>query len=349
MNDSIEVNTVPEAQIEVQTVVPQEVEVVEQPVVVQPEPQPVPQPAPQQVQQSVQQPVIRQDVYIAPVQQAKPVEQTKQNTESKPSDIYTVDLERIVTDIKNPVVVASQPDTVAEMQIGKADLTAQLRYESPLAQETSWILPLALTSVFLIGFIRVRSFAFVVNLLSSTFSDNNLKNLFNTLPTQNYWPYRLMNIVYYLVVSLFAYEALVAYDITSLFGYTSFMQYGVLLIGISVFHLAKYLINKIIGFAFSSDESYNDIIQCKTIACNLVCLSVLPLSLIFPFISKSGYNMLIIIALVFVSYFYLWRVVKTFKIILRNNVSAFYTILYLCTVEVLPVVCLYKYLRMLIA
>lgn len=263
-------------------------------------------------------------------------------TENDNNNIYVVNQQRILSDIKNIRIQSAPIDTITIIESNPVSLNTQMRAQSVLAADSTWLLSITAIVALIVGFIRIRSMLFISSLLLSTLSEHNLKNVFNTLPTQNYWPYRLLHIVYFIVISIFIYEILTILGLHEIGNFKNFWLFVMILSAVIIFHIAKYLLNKMIGYAFNSYDNYNSIIQSKIIACELTSIFILPISMIFPFIMPSGYNVLMIIAFVFIGYFYLWRILKSIKIFLQNYVSAFYTILYLCIVEIIPIVCLYK-------
>jgi Domain of unknown function (DUF4271) len=114
--------------------------------------------------------------------------------------------------------------------------------------------------------------------------------------------------------------------------------------GYTVFVLVKFLSEKIIAYIFNIESMINRYLYEKLSYTSLISLLVLTGNIVFVFIINPAKNVLIAFATVMAG-LYIISLMSSFKrnwiIILRHF---FYFILYLCTLEIVPYIILYRLL-----
>ncbi|MFN8206823.1 MAG: DUF4271 domain-containing protein [Bacteroidales bacterium] len=106
--------------------------------------------------------------------------------------------------------------------------------------------------------------------------------------------------------------------------------------------LFRWLINNGLGFLFSREKvfsEYNFQVQLNYKLLGIILLPIIILSLYFNIASGKT---LLIVGIILIISMYLHRLYRGYKIIVQHHVSIFYTILYLCTFEILPLILLFK-------
>ena len=161
---------------------------------------------------------------------------------------------------------------------------------------------------------------------------SEIKHLFNAL----------LFVVQVLSISLFIYIYLSITD-------PSFIEENRWLIiqivtGYTVFVLVKFLLEKIIAYIFNIEGTINRYLYEKLSYASLISLLVLIGNVVFVFTFNPNKNVLITFATV-IAALYIVSLISSFKrnwnIILRHF---FYFILYLCTLEIVPYIILYRLL-----
>ena len=161
---------------------------------------------------------------------------------------------------------------------------------------------------------------------------SEIKHLFNAL----------LFVVQVLSISLFIYIYLSITD-------PSFIEENRWLIiqivtGYTVFVLVKFLLEKIIAYIFNIEGTINRYLYEKLSYASLISLLVLIGNVVFVFTFNPNKNVLITFATV-IAGLYIVSLISSFKrnweIILRHF---FYFILYLCTLEIVPYIILYRLL-----
>lgn len=216
------------------------------------------------------------------------------------------------------------------------------RGHTTLGESSQWIFAGAVITAIIIGLVRLRANSYIANVLSFLYSEFNWKSTLAALPIQNYWPSQTLKTAFYLGASILGYELAVASGLAYNLPIEGFMLYLAILASIIAYFLFKYTIHSLIGYAFNIPAISTHIKQCNIIYTNILSILIMPLILVFPFISESNYGLLIKFTVLLLIATYLWRVIKSIRIILLDYISIFYCILYLCAVEALPFICMYK-------
>jgi hypothetical protein len=162
-----------------------------------------------------------------------------------------------------------------------------------------------------------------------------------------YWQSTILNFISFLIIGLFAYCAAAWYDFIPE-GIQPFL-FMLISLGIVVFGITfRHFICLAAGNLSSETEAFNEYLITVyqsyrfTSVLLFVIVVFLAYSVIFPpdIYFVSGAIVLII--------FYLYRVTRLFLIFIKRNISILYLILYLCALEILPVLILLKYFTGLI-
>lgn len=106
--------------------------------------------------------------------------------------------------------------------------------------------------------------------------------------------------------------------------------------------LFRWLVNNGLGFLFSREKvfsEYNFQVQLNYKLLGIILLPIIILSLYFNTVSTKT---LLLVGIILIISMYLHRLYRGYKIIVQHHVSIFYTILYLCTFEILPLILLFK-------
>jgi hypothetical protein len=162
-----------------------------------------------------------------------------------------------------------------------------------------------------------------------------------------YWQSTILNFVSFLIIGLFAYCAAAWYDFIPE-GIQPFL-FMLISLGIVVFGItSRHFICLAAGNLSSETEAFNEylitVYQSYRFSSILLFAIVvfLAYTVIFP---PQVYFVLGAIVLII---FYLYRVTRLFLIFMKRNISILYLILYLCALEILPVLILLKYFTGLI-
>ena len=113
-------------------------------------------------------------------------------------------------------------------------------------------------------------------------------------------------------------------------------------LGFGLLNLSRYILDKIVGYAFAIDEVTDTIVLYKQTTSAILGLILVPIVFAMPFIPKSNGINIIWVAVVIAVGLTLLRVFKIGKIFIHDFPTMCYFVLYLCSVEIAPILCAYK-------
>lgn len=208
-------------------------------------------------------------------------------------------------------------------------------------QKSSWFIGILVIILILISKIKISFPRLTPSVLQSYFRLSETNKLYKSKNKRNTVCYTYMNILSTITLSVFIFELGMYY---SFFKGTSpkllMFITGVLLIFISF----KIFLAKILGFIFRSNDSareysFNLLLICKTLGIVLI-----PFVLSIPFVNFSSISYFLTLGVSIVGISYILVILRGIKILFTKHVSFLYMILYLCALEMVPLVIAYKYI-----
>jgi hypothetical protein len=231
-----------------------------------------------------------------------------------------------------------------------ASLVKQLKpgYEIPYQPlHDDWIILIIMLVIFLFSLIRSSSkseFPEVTRFfLFRGINDPSSKNIGGLFQ----WESTIKNLTSFLIFCLFAYSAASYYNIIPS-EITGIIFWIISVMSIISAVTLRHIICTITGSASGQNDLFRNylhgIYQYYQLSAMflIVILIMMSYTTIFP---ANSYFIAVIIVL---GIFYLIRIIRLLIIFLNRNISIFYLILYLCTLEILPVLILVKYISGLI-
>ncbi|MEI8084797.1 MAG: DUF4271 domain-containing protein [Paludibacter sp.] len=206
-----------------------------------------------------------------------------------------------------------------------------------LPQTDSWVFAVILSLFFLFIFSVSKSSSIISDTLKSFFQINDRSNLLSKSHAGNF-RFRFFLLEFSIgVISLFAY--LYFHKATT---ELSIIKYGYFLIVTTLFFALKSVLFDILGFVFLerkvlklAKESYFNIVF-------FVGTALFPVLIFQIYLPYNFYNIIDIISLLIFSIAYVFVLIKLFQIFFDKIVASFYILLYLCTLEFLPLFALYQ-------
>jgi hypothetical protein len=163
------------------------------------------------------------------------------------------------------------------------------------------------------------------------------------LATLFYWQSTLFNFISFLIISLFVFSASLYFNFSPAEihpGLTILIMFGVVSLAVTLRHFVCLSAGSLSGQYEVFNEYLINVYQSHRF-CSVVLFVLILLTLytvIFP--PSVG----IIAGFVVILFFYIYRVSRLILIFIKRHISIFYLILYLCALEILPVLILVKYI-----
>lgn len=251
-------------------------------------------------------------------------------------------------------IISKKIDTIAEpvedSLFVKPVMTITQEVENPVVpissldsnyQKTSWFIAILVIILVLISKIKITFPRLTPSVLQSYLRLSETNKLFKSKNKRNTVCYAYMNFLSIITSSVFIFELGMFYN----FFDESLPILLVYITGVLViFILFKILLAKILGFIFRSNDaateySFNLLLIWKTLGIVLI-----PFVLSIPFVNFSTISYFLIVGVSVVGISYILVILRGIKILFTKHVSFLYMILYLCALEIVPLVIAYKYI-----
>lgn len=209
-----------------------------------------------------------------------------------------------------------------------------------LSLTRDWITIILFTALVLIAFLKFSYNERFVKLFSLSYSEKYFTNYSKSKPLIFNSFHLLFFVIINFNISLLIYYAIKAFDPSKISH--DFSYFAQILLVVFLYFVARYLIGYLLSVVFSLSEEQDHVTLLKV--SNLAYLSVLffPLLVLMNYSSFALHRILITfsltvaIILLFTRYF---TIVKNLKLNFNNF---FYLFLYLCALEIAPILVIYK-------
>ena len=208
--------------------------------------------------------------------------------------------------------------------------------------ENNLLLILLLTSFILLAWTKSQFGKYVTQLLRAVISYNDAYKLYrdqNALVDRVYF---IVNLIFTLSGGLFCYHLLYWFK-PSLLEYQPFVIMLYCFSFILAIYFFRYIINRILGYVLFQFKTFDEYIHSSFIYYKAFGLFLLPLVSIISFISEKYRFIFIVFGIVIFFLLYFISIFRATRIMLQKGILLFYWIMYLCTVEFLPIMLLYKF------
>ena len=228
-------------------------------------------------------------------------------------------------------IVVDKPETPRTMDAVK-----------PVLQQ-EWFLSILILSVAITGLLRLKWSKY----LGWVFNAVLFSGMATTLKGQRTGVSKAVPVwlgfLFYLNASLFVFEVLIVHDRT-LLGFGGWQLLVTIMGFLLVLFTGKMVTYKFVGWVFGVGEAVRGYLFQSTLMSKAYALVLLPVVVLFPFANDvlqqwlygSGVGVFILL--------YLIQIGRGIVINLRDTVSGYYIILYLCGLEILPLSILYRVL-----
>ncbi len=204
-----------------------------------------------------------------------------------------------------------------------------------------WVIGMVIITFVLLIFVRLFYNKYLQGVFSSIFNYKRSHRLYTNKNILTQQSFAILNLIFYLNIGLFLTEAADYFDL-KLFD----MHPAYLSLLISVLFLAamviKYVLTVIVGYIFNKKELFGEYLHNIFLFIKEAGLLLMPFVIVIPFIPHYLVGVIIKIALGGILFLLFMLIIRGLQIIIYKNVSFFYLILYLCVLEILPILYVIK-------
>ncbi|MCK5823243.1 MAG: DUF4271 domain-containing protein [Bacteroidales bacterium] len=207
--------------------------------------------------------------------------------------------------------------------------------------QTDWILVVALLSLAFYSWINLVYKKFISSNILASINFSTANKLFAERNIVTNRVSFAMNTIFIINVSLICYYIFHYYNlqITNLSGFETFLIFFCFL---SITYLLKLFLFKFFDFILLSKKNfqeyyYNNFIYNKTCG-----IALFPLIFAIPYTSNYISIILIKASIIILITTYLFKILRGFQISIQIRLSFFYLFIYLCALEIIPLLFIYK-------
>ncbi len=213
----------------------------------------------------------------------------------------------------------------------------------PLLPQTELWVFVALFILFgFLVFLISRSSELITDTIKTLFQVKERSSIFSKASVYDF-QFRLFMVIFAIfILSFYAY--LVFYQNNSSFSLT---KYGLFLLVTSLYFVFKLITFELIGYVFLENTSFKLAKESYFNIISLLGLILFPLLVLQIYIPSNFVNICLNISLFVSISACILIIIKLFQIFFHKTVAFFYILLYLCTLEILPLFALYRAYQLL--
>lgn len=205
---------------------------------------------------------------------------------------------------------------------------------------TDWMIGMVIAAFVLFAWTRMIYGKYIGMLMQSAVNFFTARRVYQESNVVLGRVFLILNILFFINIGLFTTQCVNLYGIKT-GDLSGFMQFGVFTLAFMVIYLSRTIILKILDFIFDTRAfgayNFNIYLYGKVYG-----LLLLPLIAVIPFVPDSLSEKLMWVGIGLYVFFYVMTLFRGLRICFKNRVSIFYLFFYLCALEILPLLTIYK-------
>lgn len=206
-----------------------------------------------------------------------------------------------------------------------------------------WLVGLLVLMFLLFATVKLIFNKYLSQLVQSTINYSTFTRLFRERYFNLFHASFRLDVIFNMTLALFGYQFISIFKIN--FGLSKSYYVYLACLGIVIgYFTAKRILYYLIGILTESKHEVQEYLFSITVFNRVLGLFLLPVSATIAFIPLSQVEILLFAGLGIIIIFYLLSLIRGGKIFLKKQFSISYLILYLCTLEFLPLILIYNLL-----
>ncbi|GAB7089031.1 DUF4271 domain-containing protein [Marinifilum fragile] len=215
------------------------------------------------------------------------------------------------------------------------------------SSQSDWMVGVSLFVVILMAIIRFSFSKYLQRLIDAIINYQVSNNLFLEKNMRNLRGNIFLNGLFFINVSFFA-VLYYNYWFSGSDNKNNLLTFFYTLAVFLLIYFGKFVVIRTLAYIFDGAKEGKEYLHTVFIYNKNLGIFLLPVTLSVPFIADFAAYLLLNAGIVIALIFYLFRLFRGIKILFRKHVSIFYMILYLCALEILPLLVIYKLLKSLV-
>jgi len=206
-----------------------------------------------------------------------------------------------------------------------------------------WLVGVVVLAFVLFATVRLIFNKYLSQLIQSTINYSTFARVFRERYFHLFHASFRLDVIFNIVMALFVYQFISVYRIN--FGITSSFYVYLICLGIVIcYFIVKKVLYGLTGIMTESREEVREYLFNITVFNRVLGLFLLPITAIIAFVPHYEPEPILFTGLGIIMIFYLLSLLRGAKIFLKKDFSISYLILYLCTLEFLPLLLIYNIL-----
>ncbi len=228
--------------------------------------------------------------------------------------------------------ISEEPTTVKTNDNNLKIFKKDFQYNSNI----NWEIGVIIISVLIIGWTRLFFRNIISNFVNAALSYQSSFNLFIDSNILTKWVSVLLDVLFYINISFFLFKLLEHYSI-GVFKLNGFSVFMICLAFTLFVYFIKWFIHKLLGATFLISKYVSEYLFQIFLFNKMTGIILLPFIIGYSFIPIEIKPIILKIFLILIILIYIIRIFRGLIISINNKLSVFYIILYLCTLEFLPI------------
>ncbi len=207
-----------------------------------------------------------------------------------------------------------------------------------------WVLGIIIFSFILLVWIKLLYNKVLSASVNSIFNYQISHNLFRDKSNLTQRAFLIMDFVFYINTGLFIYLSFKHFNLSFVHpeGIKAFLLFTGFVFAV---YLLRYIISKIVGYVSTTQKIFAEYFHNISIHTRVTGLVILPFLIAIPYADYRITSVTIFAGAGIIAIGYILSIIRGIKIFTLKKISLLYLFLYLCTLEFIPVLVFFKYLR----
>ncbi|MEJ5054196.1 DUF4271 domain-containing protein [Sphingobacterium sp. MYb382] len=226
--------------------------------------------------------------------------------------------------------IGTQPRLVESAEGGKKEM------------RPTWVLAVVFILFFAVGLVRLIFPTDFMLIVDAYYNERTLQQVSKEDNMLTSWPYVFLYLIFSLALGLFMLLIESSFTHYYLLRFDNYLRVSLV---VSLLFIVKILLIRFVSFIFELDRLVREYVTVLYLVYFNSMLFLMPFLLALLFVPSTYFKILLILFSVIVASLFVYRFLRTFFRLFGNlRFSVFYLILYLCTLEVAPILILVKLL-----
>lgn len=210
-----------------------------------------------------------------------------------------------------------------------------------------WMILIMILSLVVLGWVYSFFRKYLSRIFQSVYDSNASYKLMNERSSITERISFALNMLFVLNTGFFVYEIFYIFKLPY-FGLSNFLLFSVFLMCLSIIYVFKFIFYAFLGYIFKAPKTIFEYVHNLFLFHKIYGILLIPITVCIPFCNDKFARLLIVLGIILFAISFLFRLFRGVQISIKINFSFFYLILYLCTVEILPILILGKFFYKLI-